>query len=86
MNPQNTHILEKLKDATEAVRNLVNADLTITHIQVEGVHPRINLLSAPKPHNRLPISMTTTRRMSKGYETEITACVNGCEISWLEKS
>ena len=86
MNTQNTHILAKLKDVSAAVRELVNAGLTITHIEVEGAHPRINLLDAPKYHNRLPISMKTTRRVSSGQQTEMAACVNGCEIRWLENA
>ncbi len=86
MNPQNAHILEKLKDVSNAARDLVNAGLTITHIEVEGARPRINLLSAPKYHNRLPVSMTTIRKVSTGHQTEMAACVNGCEIRWLENA
>lgn len=86
MNPQNTHILAKLKDASAAARELVNAGLTITHIEVEGVRPRINLLDAPRYHNRLPVSTTTIRKTSSGQQTEMAACVNGCEIRWLENT
>jgi len=86
MNPQNKHILQKLKDVSIATRDLINAGLTVTHIEVEGARPRIDLLSAPRYENRLPVSMKTIRKVSIGHETEMTACINGCEIRWLENA
>ncbi len=84
MNEQNAHIVNRLKDATQAVRELVNAGLTVTHVEVEGPQPRINLLTAPKHEDRLPISTKTFRKGSRGYEIEMAAYVNGCEVRWLE--
>jgi hypothetical protein len=86
MNMQNTHILEKLTAAQEATKTLVQAGLTVTHIHVEGVFPRISILSGPQRKNKLPISWKVIRQTPKGREVEMAACVNGCEIRWLENA
>ncbi len=86
MNAQNAHILKKLDDVKEAIQALMQADLTVTHIAVEGAYPRINLLSAPRNRNQLPISWKVIRKIPGGRETETAACVNGCEIRWLERT
>lgn len=86
MNTQNTHILEKLAAAQEATKTLIQAGLTVTHIHVEGVFPRISLLSAPKRKHQLPVSWKVIRQTPKGREVEMAACVDGCEIRWLENA
>ena len=86
MNTQNMHILEKLAAAQAATKTLVNAGLTVTHIHVEGVFPRISLLNGPGRKHKLPVSWKVIRQTAKGREIEMAACVNGCEIRWLQNA
>ncbi len=86
MNPQNEHILNKLHDAQVAVQRLINDGMTVTHINIEGPQPRINLLRGPR-FNNMPICWKAIRpRKTGGRECEMAANVNGCEVRWIEEN
>lgn len=85
MNAQNDHIMQKLADTQAAASALIEEGLTVTHIEIEGAHPRINLLLGPRKTEVLPVSWKAIRPTANGREVEMAACVNGCEVRWMEK-
>lgn len=87
MNVQNEHICQKLAEAQEAVSALINQGLTVVHIGIEGPAPRIQLMRGPKREGAFPISWKAIRpsKRGPGREIEMAACVNGCEVRWMEQ-
>lgn len=86
LNAQNAHILNKLAEVQAAAQSLINEGLTVTHIEIEGAYPRINLLNGPRKQNSLPVSWKVIRPSASGREAEVGACVNGSEVRWLERA
>lgn len=85
MNAQNDHIMQKLADTQAAANALIAQGLTVTHIEIQGANPRIDLLRGPKKEGDLPVSWKAIRPKASGREIEMAACVNGCEVRWIEK-
>ncbi|WP_420555212.1 hypothetical protein [Neptuniibacter marinus] len=85
MNTQNNHIMQKLADTQAAASALIAEGLTVTHIEIEGAHPRLHLLRGPRKTGALPVSWKAIRPTANGREVEMAACVNGCEVRWMEK-
>ncbi|WP_420554008.1 hypothetical protein [Neptuniibacter marinus] len=86
MNTQNNHIMQKLEETKAAASALIAEGLTVTHIEIEGAHPRLHLLRGPRKTGALPICWKAIRpsKRGSGRETEMAACVNGCEVRWIE--
>lgn len=87
MNVQNAHICQKLIDAQQAVDVLISQGLTVTHIGIEGPAPSIRLMRGPNRNGVLPVCWKAIRpsKRGPGREIEMAACVNGCEVRWMEQ-
>lgn len=85
MNAQNEHIMQKLAEAQQAVSELIAAGMTVTHINIEGARPRINV-QTPRHNHDLPVSVKVIKpKPMGGRQCEMAACVGGCEIHWREE-
>lgn len=86
MTAQNCHILQKLEEAVSAVQVLSQRGLSVTHVEIDGPYPRINLLRAPAP-NSLTVCWKAIRpkKHGSGREIEMAARVDGCEVRWMEQ-